>query len=44
MDKVLGSLFNSIWEELAEWDNDDIHINRIRAKFKKLEVRVMGLE
>jgi len=44
MDKVLASLFNYIWEELAEWDKDDIHINRIRAKFKKLEVRVMDLE
>jgi len=44
MDKELGSLLNSIWEDLAEWDKDDIPINRIRAKFKRLEVRVSDLK
>jgi len=44
MDKELGSLLNSIWEDLAEWDKEDIPINRIRAKFKKLEVMVSDLK
>lgn len=38
--KEVESIFQSIWEELREWDNDDIPINRIRTKLKKLQVMV----
>ncbi len=41
--KEINSLFNLIWEDLAVWDKDDIHINRVRTKLKHLEVRIFEL-
>lgn len=40
MDKELESRFQDLWLELANWDKDDVHINRIRAKIKKIQVMV----
>lgn len=40
MDKELESRFQDLWIELAEWDKDDVCINRIRAKLKKIQVMV----
>lgn len=41
--KEIGSHFQSIWEELGEWEKDDVHINRLRVKFRNLEVRIFEL-
>ena len=40
MAEELEALFQSLWNDLANWDNDDVHINRVRAKLKKIQVYV----
>lgn len=37
---ALESLFQDLWNELLLWDNDDVHINIVRAKLKKIQVKV----
>lgn len=42
MDKELESMFQDLWNELVKWDVDDLHINIIRNKLRKIQIRVMN--
>jgi len=44
MDKQLESMFQDLWNELVKWDVDDLHINIIRNKLRKIQIRVMDQE
>ena len=44
MDKELESMFQDLWNELVKWDKDDLHINILRAKLRKIQFKVHELK